>query len=261
MDFIKLAFEVLPTTAKHPFAFVGYIVVTLSWVALAWKVKRNNILLSHLQKLPKKDRLEALRLEMGAIQLKEGLSPEQWIRYRQHIYYFIAFLVGCLAVVVMFAIVAVQTSKLESSTAELIAILKERESKFVKDLDHLYGSFQGDGSQKTKEELKSLKADVLEINKKRIDALRNGNLVLAHEIGNDLEQLCKTYQSLIESSKQRIQEYEELMVVLSRMDVTRMIITQFRLTEEILRLTELERIHQIIYQITPLEQRQRENEM
>ena len=92
--------------ATNPLAFVAYIVAIAAWVFLRQRVDRNNNLLKRLTVLPKEDRLPALKAEMGTVPLNEGLSPEQWIRSRTHLYYFLGFVVLCAVLVILFAISA-----------------------------------------------------------------------------------------------------------------------------------------------------------
>src|SRR5206468_4243007 len=87
---------------------VCYVLVVISWVVLASKGKRNAKLLANLEKLPEKDRLKALTGEMGSIELKEGFSPEQWIRQRQHFYAFMGFLAALIAAVILVVIAMAQ---------------------------------------------------------------------------------------------------------------------------------------------------------
>jgi hypothetical protein len=88
------------TAATNPLAFVAYIVAIGAWVFLRQRVDRNNNLLKRLTVLPKEeDRLAALKAEMGTVPLNEGLSPEQWIRSRTHLYYFLGFVVLCVVLI------------------------------------------------------------------------------------------------------------------------------------------------------------------
>jgi hypothetical protein len=104
MDFWRNAFSALPNAASTPLAFSAYVFVLVAWVIIAVRVKRNKQLLAGLEKLPESDRLKALELEMGAVQLRSGLSPNEWLRSRVQLYYFLGFCVICLMGVVVFAI-------------------------------------------------------------------------------------------------------------------------------------------------------------
>lgn len=123
MNFLMSALEALPSVAVHPYAIIGYVIVVICWTTLAYKAQRNSKLLSNLEKLPQENRLEALRLEMGSIELKEGLSPEQWIRHRQHLYYFFAFLAACLMLLLLFAIASVHNAKTGVDADERRAVI------------------------------------------------------------------------------------------------------------------------------------------
>jgi hypothetical protein len=104
----------LGTAALNPMAFVAYIVATLAWLYLRQRVERNKGLLSKIDKLPEKDRLDALRAEMGSVRVS-GLNAEQWIRSRIHLYYFLSFAILCLLVSVLFAISAFKNANVITS--------------------------------------------------------------------------------------------------------------------------------------------------
>jgi len=94
----------LPEAARSPYAFVAYIVLVLGWLLISLKVRRNRHLLKHLSSLPEKDRLKALELEMGAVRIRQGLTAEQWIKSRDHLYVFLAFVITSLVVVMLFVV-------------------------------------------------------------------------------------------------------------------------------------------------------------
>jgi len=86
----------LPRIASSPYAFIGYSLLIAAWTVIGWRVHRNQNLLNALEKLPAKQRLQALQAEMGHIVPPAGLTPEQWLKTRTHQYYFFAFLAFCL---------------------------------------------------------------------------------------------------------------------------------------------------------------------
>jgi hypothetical protein len=106
MDDINQILKGISTAASNPLAFVSYIVALIAWVLIRIRVGRNKNLLERLKDLPKADRLEALKAEMGVLPIREGLSPEQWIRSRINRYYFLGFVVLCAVFVILFAISA-----------------------------------------------------------------------------------------------------------------------------------------------------------
>jgi len=103
-ELLRSAISALPSVATHPLAFVAYIVVVLSWLIIAWRVKRNKNLLQNWEKLPKRDRLEAYKIEIGYIPLKQGLSPEEYLKSRIQLYYLLAFAITCLMTVMIFVV-------------------------------------------------------------------------------------------------------------------------------------------------------------
>lgn len=221
MNFLTSALEALPTAAAHPFAFVAYLVVVLCWSALAWKARRNKQLLAKLDILPKKDRLEALRVEMGAVEVKEGLTSEQWIRNRQHTYLLGAFMALCLMFVVVFAIAVTQASKIDESRDELISILEIREDGFLFAVDNLLESSGGSSEpihaetekssmQAERKVLIEIRSQVATLSSRRIEALRNGELALFHELGNEIDRVTLMLFPLIASAENSVSIYAEL---------------------------------------------------
>jgi hypothetical protein len=101
MEFLKHALSSLPTVATSPLALAGYLAVIAAWVVIALKVNRNAQLLKHLKDLPRGDRLQALRDEMGTIPLKEGLSPEQFVKLRTRRYRSLAISIPVCLVILM----------------------------------------------------------------------------------------------------------------------------------------------------------------
>lgn len=98
----------LPHIASSPYALIGYFVLIAAWTVIGLRVRRNRNLLDALEKLPAKQRLQALQAEMGHVVPPAGLTPEQWLKTRTHQYYFFAFLAFCFCftfiVVVYFAV-------------------------------------------------------------------------------------------------------------------------------------------------------------
>jgi low affinity Fe/Cu permease len=108
MDFSSLL-KGLGAAASSPLAFVAYLGAITAWAVLRWRVDRHKNLLAALDKVPANDRYKALKNEMGVVRLKEGLTPEQFLSSRIHLYYFLSFVVLCFVMVVLFAISAYKT--------------------------------------------------------------------------------------------------------------------------------------------------------
>ena len=104
MNFQELI-KALPSAATNSYSFVAYIVLVIAIFLISWKVKRNKNLLDSLEKIPKNQRLDALRAEMGNISPAHGLTAEQWLRSRIHNYYFIAAIaiIICITIVLIIA--------------------------------------------------------------------------------------------------------------------------------------------------------------
>jgi hypothetical protein len=94
-NFLHAAFSALPHVLGDTRALIAYIVAVIGWAAVALKVQRNKNLLFHLRKLPEKDRLVALQMEMGAVPIPSGMTPTQYLTARVHTYYFWAFVILC----------------------------------------------------------------------------------------------------------------------------------------------------------------------
>jgi hypothetical protein len=88
---LRLFLGNLRTVVQSPYALAAYLAVVLAWVLISFRVNRNKQVLSHLQKLPEKDRLAALRMEMGVVTPTMGLSPTEYLVFVQKRYYFFGF--------------------------------------------------------------------------------------------------------------------------------------------------------------------------
>ena len=108
VEFLNSAVTAIPAAAASPFALAAYGLAILAFVVVGWRVSRNKNLLHYLRRLPQETRFPALQAEMGNVFLKEGISPEQWLRSKIHRYYFIAFLFLIGAIAVVFVVVFAQ---------------------------------------------------------------------------------------------------------------------------------------------------------
>jgi|SRR5271156_6473023 len=89
MDGLQFFLKNLGLVAQSPYAFAAYIALLAAWIAILFRVQRNKQLLQHIGKLPDKDRLTALRYEMGTILPAHDLSSAQYLTYIKRRYYFI----------------------------------------------------------------------------------------------------------------------------------------------------------------------------
>lgn len=92
MSFLKHALSALPAVATSPWAFLAYAIVITAWMVVALHVRRAKTLLKYIEKLPERERAQALRDSYGSPELAKGLSPEQWIQHRIHTFLFVGFL-------------------------------------------------------------------------------------------------------------------------------------------------------------------------
>lgn len=104
---------------------------------LGWKNTRNKHLLENLEKLLEGDRLPALKNEMGTIEIKEGLSPTQWLKHRRDTYRLYGFIFLMITVAVIFVIAFTHASQIKSSRDELVEVLTHREQMFTSSVDKL----------------------------------------------------------------------------------------------------------------------------
>ena len=101
---LSSAKEMISAAKENPLALIALLIIVAAWVVIALKVRRNQQLLQSLEKLPEKDRLRALEAEMGNLKIKGGISANQWLRHRAQQYYFAAFALVCLLIVILVAI-------------------------------------------------------------------------------------------------------------------------------------------------------------
>ncbi len=128
--FIEATLKALPIVASSPLALVGYVVVVLVWGAIAFRVKRNKQVLKYLKLFPPKDRLQVLREEMGTIPTKEGLSAEQYLKSIIHQYYFRAFVLLCLLILIIFVVSTFVGQRKEGKVGVDITPYREEPSKW-----------------------------------------------------------------------------------------------------------------------------------
>lgn len=121
-EFLKIAISGLSQAASNPLAFVAYLFVIGGWTIIAFRVKRNNQILQHLEKLPEGDRLRVLEVEMGKLPLASDLSPEQWLQSKNHFYYLLGFCAILMVFVIVF-VVAAATTQLAFFTVGAISFL------------------------------------------------------------------------------------------------------------------------------------------
>ncbi|OGT60248.1 MAG: hypothetical protein A3E01_15535 [Gammaproteobacteria bacterium RIFCSPHIGHO2_12_FULL_63_22] len=104
MSLLRTALESLPIVATSGYALTAYVLTLAAYVVLGWRVARNKNLLANLEKVPEADRLRVLQMEMDTV-VPKNISAANWIKARTHRYYFQAFIVTCIAVVAIIALV------------------------------------------------------------------------------------------------------------------------------------------------------------
>jgi hypothetical protein len=96
--------KALPVAALSTTAYAAYVLTLVAWVVIAWRVRRYRALLSHISALPSRDRLAAIKAEIGVVEIKGGISADQWLRSRLQTYYLVGFGIVCITA---FAITAI----------------------------------------------------------------------------------------------------------------------------------------------------------
>ena len=109
-EFFAAALKALPYVATSPLAMLSYTITVCAYVFVAIRVTRHKNLLRALSSLPEKDRLAALKDEIGNPHLKAGISPAQWVKSRIHTYYLIAFIVACFTTITIASLAVFRVS-------------------------------------------------------------------------------------------------------------------------------------------------------
>ena len=105
MGFLQRALENLPQAAQSSYAFLAYLGVIIAWVTIAWRVRRIKQVLKNIQSFPDEQKRDIILAEMQS-PVPPNLSPEEWLKSRRHLYLLGAFVILCIAGVIIFAIAA-----------------------------------------------------------------------------------------------------------------------------------------------------------
>lgn len=113
MEEIQAFLQAIPSAAASPLALIAYLATVAAWVAIALRVKRFRVLMEKIDALPEKDRLRAIEAEIGRIKVRPGLTAEEYLRSRIHLFILIGFLAVCCTIVLVTgtAVVQVQEEK------------------------------------------------------------------------------------------------------------------------------------------------------
>lgn len=240
MDFFSNALGAIPAAASHPFALLAYVAVLLAWLVIGLRVKRNSNLINGLHHLPEGDRIIALKAEMRHVDVPAGLSATDWLERNRQQYYLIAFLAVLGALVVVVVIAMVQVSNVERSSSELIKVLDRREAALQSSFHALLApaiasgeepgvpTFAGETDRlalerEFREKLQKIREETNSLLRERRAALEDGELVLAHELGNELNQIGTRVAGLVDISTDRLKALEEMVEIFSMMCPTCML--------------------------------------
>jgi TIR domain len=133
---LSAALSAIPAAATSHLALIAYGLAVIAYIVTIWRVTRNRNLLQNLQRLPAKDRLSALEIEMGGVRLAAGISPEQWLRSKIHRYYFLSFIATCVAGILVFVLAILNSH----GTADISVDLYEKSSIEVPKTKSLLGA-------------------------------------------------------------------------------------------------------------------------
>jgi hypothetical protein len=169
---------------------------------------------------------------MGHVDVRNGLSATDWLRRQRQQNYLIGFLAVLAAAVSVATISMVQTSNIQRSSAELIKILDKRaddiqaifdklltteygptlEADAVKPLLHTFQTIEDD---EFIARVKQIRAETNDLIQKRRTALEAGELILAHDLGNDLNKIAEKVNELKVNSASTIRILEDLRLSLA----------------------------------------------
>lgn len=90
----------LSEAAKSPLSYVAYMFIVIAWAAITWKESRIKNITNALSLLPEEKRLEALKLEYKLIP-KSGLSSSEFLKHERKRYYFLAFAISVIAMLIV----------------------------------------------------------------------------------------------------------------------------------------------------------------
>lgn len=131
MEFLNSAIKALPTVASSPLALIAFLSLVAAWLIIGIRVQRNKNLLKNLEKVPPNDRLQALRDEMGRVRIKSGLTPEQYLRSRIHLYWLIAFVTLCLVILLILALAASSARLTDQTRSEFSGVLEVKSNTLL----------------------------------------------------------------------------------------------------------------------------------
>lgn len=105
----------LPIAASNGYAFVAYVLTLGASTYLAHRQRRLSLILTKIKDLPSKDRLPVIRLEMGAIEIPEGFTPEHFLAIKRMKYRLATLAVVGLCLIVIFSLAYVESGTISAS--------------------------------------------------------------------------------------------------------------------------------------------------
>jgi hypothetical protein len=101
MEEILAFLKAIPAAAASPLALVAYLATVGAWTLIAWRVRRHSALLANIQHLPETDRIKAIQMELGYVEIPGGLTAEQYLRSRIHTFTFSGFVAVCVTAIII----------------------------------------------------------------------------------------------------------------------------------------------------------------
>jgi hypothetical protein len=100
-EFFSMLAEKAPELVKSPLGLVGLCVLVGAYLVAFWKKARFDSLIARIDALPEKDRLEALKSEMGSVPLPANFSPSDWLMAQRQKYFFGAYFITAVLLVAL----------------------------------------------------------------------------------------------------------------------------------------------------------------
>lgn len=95
-DFFAALIDKVPELVKTPLGVLGLCILVGAYLLAFWKKARFDSLIARIDSLPERDRLEALKSEMGSVPIPSRFAPADWLMAQRQKYFFGAYLVTAL---------------------------------------------------------------------------------------------------------------------------------------------------------------------
>ena len=100
-DLFSTILDKAPELVKTPLGLIGLCVLVGAYLIAFWKKARFDSLMAKIEALPKGDRLEALKSEMGSVPIPANFAPADWLMAQRQKYFFAAYFITAALVVIL----------------------------------------------------------------------------------------------------------------------------------------------------------------